>query len=227
MPPSLPGKEPLTIVEQADYTLSSEHRTIVVELHVLAKGLRVVGRRRIVDDNENFFDSGELSRADDLWIALNDAASEGGVSLPSKEMVVRQLEAVESKWAEALAALSENEDYQDESKGYKCPFCGELGQQCSQHLLLNVDVTFGEAWGPGAELFRKYVAEGEESDDELEASTRERIDKFVEACDKCCDYCFGQDHEGGPGMSSHEYWCWSEDIARDLKRLRRELKLPD
>jgi hypothetical protein len=96
------------------------------------------------------------------------------------------------------------------------PHCGKLGQQCDDHLLINIDVTFGEVWGPASGLFREFV----HRDDNGE--TLSRTLAFLSACEVVA---VRRDHyaEGGPGMSSHDYWCWSRDPATALEELKAEL----
>ncbi len=220
-----PKRDPLTVIKESSQTMTSDSLTTAVTLHFRGKGVRVVGRRWSVDSDEEFFNSGSITEAAELWEALETAASEGGVNLPGLEVVVQRLQAVDPNWAKALASL-EDDDKEEEFDPVACPYCGKLGQQCEQHLLVNIDATFGEAWGPASGLFRGYVngADGEEGDDVVDTS--ERIHEFVRACDEVA-LCYDHYAEGGPGMSSHEYWCWSEDPARDLKRLKRELGLPE
>lgn len=219
-----PKRDPLTIIKETSHTINSDRLTTSVTLHFRGKAVRVVGRRWSVDGDEEFFDSGNLTEAAELWEALEQAASEGCVRLPGFEAIVKLLQSVDANWADGLAALEEDEE--KEFDPVTCPFCGKLGQQCEQHLLINIDATFSEAWGPASGVFHEYVygAEGKEGEKEVDIS--ERIDEFVRACDAAA-ICYRKDTEGGPGTSSVEYWCWSEDIARDLKRLKMDLGLQE
>jgi hypothetical protein len=97
-----------------------------------------------------------------------------------------------------------------------CPYCGKLGQQCDHHLLINIDVTFGEVWRPASDLFREFVHRDEDGE------TLSRTLAFVSACEVVA-VCRDHYAEGGPGMSSHDYWCSSRDPAKALKELKAEL----
>jgi hypothetical protein len=110
----------------------------------------------------------------------------------------------------------EQEDEDDADHPCACPYCGKLGQQCDDHLLINIDVTFGEVWGPASGLFREFVHRDEDGE------TLSRTLAFLSACEVVA-VCVDQYSEGGPGMSSHDYWCWSEDPATALKELKAEL----
>jgi hypothetical protein len=101
-----------------------------------------------------------------------------------------------------------------------CPYCGKLGQQCDDHLLINIDVTFGEVWGPASDRFHEFV----HRDDDGEILSRTLA--FVSACEVVA-VCRDHYAEGGPGMSSHDYWCWSRDPAKALEELKAELAEPE
>ena len=72
-----------------------------------------------------------------------------------------------------------------------CPYCGKLGQQCDDHLLINIDVTFGEVWGPASGLFRKFVHRDEDGE------TLSRTLAFLSACEVVA-VCVDHYAEGGP-----------------------------
>jgi len=101
----------------------------------------------------------------------------------------------------------------------RCPFCHAHGDGC-EHLFAVIDVTFSTVDGPAEEVFgawvRSYPVEFDASDD---------IGKFVDACRESCWDCHSYDCEGGPGQSSLEYWCWSDNLKRDLEKLRDQLKM--
>jgi len=97
-----------------------------------------------------------------------------------------------------------------------CPYCGKLGQQCDDHLLINIDVTFGEVWGPASGLFREFVHRDEDGE------TLSRTLAFLSACEVVA-VCADHYAEGGPGMSSHDTWCWSRDPEKALEELKAEL----
>jgi hypothetical protein len=97
-----------------------------------------------------------------------------------------------------------------------CPYCGKLGQQCDDHLLINLDVTFGEVWRPASDLFREFVHRDEDGE------TLSRTLAFLSACEVVA-VCRDHYAEGGSGMSSHDYWCWSRDPAKALEELKAEL----
>lgn len=117
----------------------------------------------------------------------------------------------------AIRSESSNDTNDDEAESASCPFCGKLGQQCGQHLVLNFDVTFGTAYGPADALFQKFVYNDTKTDES------EQIREFIDACETVCDCCRSCDSEGGPGQSSLEYWCWSHDVKATLLQLEAEL----
>jgi hypothetical protein len=120
---------------------------------------------------------------------------------------------------EKAAAESSNEDQAPapEDEAPVCPYCGPKRNNCG-HLFALIDETFATVTGPAEELFNDLACS-----DEDEGITSDDVDDFINACEASCGCCLPYYSEGGPGMSSHEYWCWSDDIPRDLAKLRAEL----
>lgn len=98
-----------------------------------------------------------------------------------------------------------------------CPFCSSTTGGC-EHFFALIDETFATVSGPASDIFGDLA----ESDPE-EGVTANDVEEFITACDESCGYCWGNENEGGPGMSSQEYWCWSENVARDLAKLRQAM----
>jgi len=98
-----------------------------------------------------------------------------------------------------------------------CPFCRARGDEC-EHLFAIIDETFATVSGPAEEAFNGMVCRDPE-----EGFSSEDMADFIQACESSCEYCLSYENEGGPGMSSLEYWCWSSDVRRDLEILRAEL----
>jgi len=109
------------------------------------------------------------------------------------------------------------DDLMPEDNQTVCPFCRARGDGC-KHLFAVIDETFATVSGPAKGAFTDMVCRNPE-----EGFSSEDMADFIQACESSCEYCRNYDNEGGPGMSSLEYWCWSSDVQRDLERLRTEL----
>ena len=100
----------------------------------------------------------------------------------------------------------------------RCPFCHTHGEGC-EHNFAVIDTTFGTVDGPANKIFGDWTLripdEGEADD----------MSRFLAACVESCWDCQSNDCEGGPGQSSLEYWCWSDNVKRDLVKLRDQLKM--
>ena len=104
-----PKRSPLTISRSTSRTITSDRLTTEIVLLFRGNKVCVEGRRWSVDGDEKFFYSGNLGSAADLWSALEVAASEGLIDLPTMDEVVRMLGKEDADWAHALATLSQEE----------------------------------------------------------------------------------------------------------------------
>jgi hypothetical protein len=95
----------------------------------------------------------------------------------------------------------------------RCPFCHTHGDGC-EHNFAVIDATFGTVDGPAAEVYADWPFSDPEKD-----LTSEEMDEFIAACRESCPVCVSYDNESGPGQSSLEYWCWSDNVKRDLSKL--------
>ena len=98
-----------------------------------------------------------------------------------------------------------------------CPYCRSTNGGC-EHLFALIDETFATVSGPASDIYHDLA----ESDPD-EGVTANDVQEFIAACDESCGYCLKCENEGGPGSSSQEYWCWSENVKRDLVKLREAM----
>jgi hypothetical protein len=117
--------------------------------------------------------------------------------------------------------VSEEEDSDEEpmpeDQPTVCPFCESTGADC-EHFFACIDATFATVSGQASSLFDELAAK-----DADVGITSDDVSAFIDACINTVGYCLSYDNEGGPGMSSSEYWCWSGDVKGDLEKLRAEL----
>lgn len=98
-----------------------------------------------------------------------------------------------------------------------CPYCRSTTGGC-EHLFALIDKTFATVSGPASDIYHDLAPSNPD-----EGVTASDVQEFIAACDESCGYCLECENEGGPGMSSVEYWCWSDNVTRDLVKLREAM----